>query len=54
VVVLDDFTASDEWPPRFEGEVDVLRLAWLTDERFVATEVGTGPGTAALVATRLT
>jgi predicted O-methyltransferase YrrM len=52
IVVLDDFTASHEWPPRFAGEVDELRLAWLTDERFVATEVGTGPGVVALVATR--
>lgn len=53
MVVLDDFTASNEWPPRFAGEVDELRLAWLTGERFVAAEVGTGPGVVAVVATRL-
>jgi predicted O-methyltransferase YrrM len=53
VVVLDDVTASDRWPPVFAGAVDQLRLAWLTDDRFVATEVGTGPGVVAIVASRL-
>ncbi|BCJ36703.1 hypothetical protein Athai_42060 [Actinocatenispora thailandica] len=52
VVVLDDFTASSGWPPTFGGEVDRLRVSWLTDERFLATEVGTGPGVVAIVATR--
>lgn len=52
VVVLDDFTPTPDWPPTFRGRPDPARLAWLTDPRFVAVEVGTAPGAAALAATR--
>jgi hypothetical protein len=29
-VVIDDLTPADHWPPRFRGEVDGVRMHWLT------------------------
>ncbi|MDQ8701999.1 class I SAM-dependent methyltransferase [Streptomyces sp. LHD-70] len=52
ILVMDDFTPSPEWPPRFEGEVDELRVFYLTHGALAATEVLTTPTTSALVATR--
>ena len=34
IVVLDDFTPCEIWPPISHGRVDTLREEWLTDERF--------------------
>lgn len=52
VVVLDDFTPCEMWPPITGGRVDVLRETWLTDERFTAVEVMIAPDASALIATR--
>lgn len=52
VVVLDDFTPSPDWPPTYQGRPDGLRLAWLTDPRYVTVEVGTATNATAIVATR--
>ncbi len=52
LVVLDDFTPSQTWPPIAEGRVDSLREEWLTDERFTAVEVMIAPDAATLIATR--
>lgn len=52
ILVLDDFTPSAEWPPRFEGEVDELRLFYLTHPELDATEVLTTPTSSAVVAAR--
>lgn len=52
VVVLDDFTPCESWPPLRGGRVDVLREQWLTDERFTAAEVMVAPDTSVLLATR--
>ncbi|MFI6638850.1 O-methyltransferase [Streptomyces sp. NPDC050504] len=52
ILLLDDFTPSVHWPPRFEGEADELRLFYLTHRALAATEVLTTPSSAALVATR--
>ncbi|MFF6874546.1 O-methyltransferase [Streptomyces sp. NPDC012474] len=52
ILVLDDFTPSAEWPPRFEGEVDELRLFYLTHPDLDATEVSTTPVSSAIVAAR--
>lgn len=52
LVLLDDFTPSDSWPPVYRGRVDGLREAWLTDERFVAAEVAVTADAAVLLATR--
>ncbi|GGW83123.1 transferase [Streptomyces lomondensis] len=52
ILLLDDFTPSPEWPPRFEGEVDELRLFYLTHPDLDATEVLTTPTSSAVVAAR--
>jgi predicted O-methyltransferase YrrM len=52
ILVLDDFTPSADWPPRFEGEVDELRLYYLTHPALDATEVLTTPSSSAVVAAR--
>ncbi len=52
VLVLDDFTPSAGWPPVFEGEVDELRLRYLTHPALVATEVLTTARTSAVIAVR--
>ncbi len=52
IVVLDDFTPSESWPPVTYGRVDVLREGWLTDERFTAVEVMVAADAAVIIATR--
>ncbi|MFE7525548.1 O-methyltransferase [Kitasatospora sp. NPDC057542] len=52
MLVLDDFTPSEHWPPRFQGEVDELRLRYLTHPVLDATEVLTTPTSAAVLAVR--
>ncbi|MDK1343732.1 class I SAM-dependent methyltransferase [Streptomyces sp. 378] len=52
ILVLDDFTPSAQWPPRFEGEVDELRLFYLTHPDLDAAEVLTTPTSSAIVAAR--
>ncbi|WP_240108243.1 class I SAM-dependent methyltransferase [Streptomyces sp. MUM 203J] len=52
LLVLDDFTPSADWPPRFEGEVDGLRLLYLTHPALDATEILTTPTSSAIVAVR--
>jgi predicted O-methyltransferase YrrM len=52
VVVLDDFTPCQSWPPLFDGRVDVLREEWLSDERFAAVEVLVAPDASAVIAAK--
>ncbi|WP_310529882.1 class I SAM-dependent methyltransferase [Nocardioides sp.] len=52
IVVLDDFTPCELWPPIAYGRVDTLREEWLTDERFTAVEVMIAPDASAIIATR--
>lgn len=52
IVVLDDFTPCEQWPPLAYGRVDTLREQWLTDERFTAVEVLVAPDGATLIATK--
>lgn len=52
LVVLDDFTPCESWPPVQDGRVDVLREEWLTDKRFTTVEVMVAPDTSVLIATR--
>ncbi|MFF0596324.1 O-methyltransferase [Streptomyces antibioticus] len=52
LLILDDFTPSPHWPPRFGGEVDELRLFYLTHPALEATEVLTTPVSSAVVAAR--
>lgn len=53
VLVLDDFTPAPQWPPRFQGRLDELRLFYLCHPRLAAAEVLTTPTASAVVATRL-
>ena len=52
VVVLDDLTPCESWPPLRSGRVDVLRERWLTDDGFTAAEVMVASDTSVLLATR--
>jgi predicted O-methyltransferase YrrM len=52
IVVLDDFTPCEQWPPITYGRVDTLREQWLTDERFTAVEVMVAPDASVVIATK--
>jgi predicted O-methyltransferase YrrM len=52
LVVLDDFTPSDTWPPTYEGRVDTVRQQWFTDDRFATVEVMVTDDAAVLIAAR--
>ncbi|WP_340539494.1 O-methyltransferase [Nocardioides sp. GXZ039] len=52
IVVLDDFTPCELWPPITYGRVDTLREQWLTDERFTAVEVMVASDASAIIATK--
>ena len=52
IVVLDDFTPCEQWPPITHGRVDTLRERWLTDERFTTVEVMVASDASTLIATR--
>jgi predicted O-methyltransferase YrrM len=52
IVVLDDFTPCEMWPPITYGRVDTLREEWLTDERFTTVEVMVAPDASTLIATK--
>ena len=52
LVVLDDFTPCEFWPPTAHQRVDTLREEWLTDDRFTAVEVMIAPDASAVIATR--
>ncbi|WP_148574569.1 O-methyltransferase [Nocardioides caldifontis] len=52
LVVLDDFTPCESWPPVYGGRVDTLREEWLTDERFTTVEVMVASDTAVLIASK--
>jgi predicted O-methyltransferase YrrM len=52
IVVLDDFTPCEVWPPVTYGRVDTLREEWLTDDRFTTVEVMVASDASTLIATR--
>lgn len=52
IVVLDDVTPCEGWPPITHGRVDALRERWLTDERFTTVEVMVAPDAATIIATK--
>ncbi|MFJ4183632.1 O-methyltransferase [Kitasatospora sp. NPDC089509] len=52
LLVLDDFTPSPHWPPRYGDEVDRLRVHYLTHPALEASEVLTTPGSSAVLAVR--
>jgi predicted O-methyltransferase YrrM len=52
LLVLDDFTPDDAWPPRYEGAVDALRVRYLTHPALVAVPLAVRAGEGVLVAAR--
>lgn len=52
IVVLDDFTPCEMWPPISGGRVDTLRERWLTDDRFTTVEVMVASDASTLIATK--
>jgi predicted O-methyltransferase YrrM len=52
VVVLDDLTPCESWPPVRSGRVDVQREQWLIDDRFTSAEVMVAPDSSVLIATK--
>ena len=52
IVVLDDFTPCEVWPPIAYGRVDTLREQWLSDERFTTVEVMVASDASTLIATK--
>ena len=52
MVVIDDLTPCEQWPPLVHGRVDVLRQQWLTDDRFTAVEIMVAPDATVLIATK--
>ncbi|MGD0063621.1 MAG: class I SAM-dependent methyltransferase [Streptosporangiaceae bacterium] len=51
-LVIDDLTPARDWPPRYAGGVDELRMSWLGFPGLDAAELRLAPDLAALVATR--
>jgi predicted O-methyltransferase YrrM len=52
-MTVDDFTPIAEWPPTFNGELDVARHHWLTHSDVMATEVRVAEAMAVLVIRRI-
>jgi len=52
IVVLDDFTPCQSWPPLVGGRLATLREEWLSDDRFAAVEVLVAPDASAGLATK--
>ncbi len=52
IVVIDDFTPADTWPPMHEGKLDEARIWWLEHPAMRATEVQLAEDLSTIVATR--
>jgi predicted O-methyltransferase YrrM len=52
IIVVDDISPCESWPPVTYGRVDTLREEWLVDERFTTAEVMVASDAAVLIATK--
>ncbi|WP_088313917.1 O-methyltransferase [Kineosporia sp. R_H_3] len=52
VLVLDDLTPTDDWPPTYEGQVDTLRVRYLTHPALVAVQLAVAAAEGVVVAVR--
>ncbi|WP_088288055.1 O-methyltransferase [Kineosporia sp. A_224] len=52
VLVLDDLTPTDDWPPLYEGQVDTLRVRYLTHPALVAVPLAVAAAEGVVVAVR--
>jgi predicted O-methyltransferase YrrM len=50
MLVLDDFTPSDRWPPMFEGAPDSLRILYLTHPGLHSVEIRVASDVAVILA----
>jgi predicted O-methyltransferase YrrM len=51
LLVIDDFTPSTTWPPRYAGQVDTARQYWLDHADMRATHINVSPQSATILAT---
>lgn len=51
LLVIDDFTPSNTWPPRYAGRVDTPRQHWLDHPDLHATQINVTPASATIIAT---
>jgi len=52
LIVLDDLTPIEQWPPEWQGWQDPVRDFWLNDDRIHAAEIRVSPSSSVLLATR--
>ena len=52
-MVMDDLTPVEQWPPEWDGIIDVKREFAFANSRVVGTEIRTTPTTSALIVTRI-
>jgi predicted O-methyltransferase YrrM len=53
LLVIDDFTPSTTWPPRYAGRMDTSRQHWLDHPDLRATQVNLTPESTTILATYL-
>jgi predicted O-methyltransferase YrrM len=53
LIVIDDFTPSTTWPPRYAGQVDTIRQHWLDHPDLRATQLNVTAESVTLLATYL-
>jgi predicted O-methyltransferase YrrM len=52
LILLDDLTPEEHWPPAWRGRPDPVREFWLHDPRLAATELRVTATSAVILATR--
>ncbi|MBD2615337.1 class I SAM-dependent methyltransferase [Nostoc punctiforme FACHB-252] len=53
LIILDDLTPEEYWPPEWQGRIDTVREFWLKDPRIIATEIRVTARHAVILATRI-
>ncbi|MFN6541393.1 MAG: O-methyltransferase [Nostoc sp. EkiNYC01] len=53
LIIIDDLTPEEYWPPEWQGRIDPLREFWLKDPHIIATEIRVTARHAVILATRI-
>ncbi|WP_445634361.1 O-methyltransferase [Nostoc sp. DSM 114161] len=53
LIILDDLTPEEYWPPEWQGRTDPVREFWLKDPHIIATEIRVTARHAVILATRI-
>ncbi|MEH1926403.1 O-methyltransferase [Nostoc sp.] len=53
LILLDDLTPEECWPPEWHGRTDPIREFWLKDPRIAATEIRLTARNSVILATRI-